>query len=176
MSMNVMSAVAAETLRRFKVSRPRPECPAGAAEQELSHLVGFGPMTRVETSMGPVPAHVLRKGDRVRVKDGGFLEIRHVDRIVLDEDYLRYHPGALPVVIRAGALGHDLPKEDVMLAPFQRLDCDDCAFPRPVTSPVDVLGTPFAYRRPEPMITYTTFHCGEPASVSAEGLWVHTAP
>ncbi len=122
MSMNVMSAVPAVENRRSKVARPRSKCAADNRERSLNKLIGFGPMSRVSTSFGEVPAQVLRVRDRVRTKTGEYLEIQKIDRITLDEDFLQYHPGAQPILIRAGALATNIPKADVILAPYQQID------------------------------------------------------
>ncbi|MGR3661859.1 MAG: Hint domain-containing protein [Paracoccaceae bacterium] len=177
--------------RRFKVARPRLQRPAGNdsrvpakavgldAPLQTRHeakIIGFGPMARVTTSFGEVYAQTLRKGDRVRTKDGNYLQIMSVNRMTLDADYLKYHPAALPVVIRAGALGPGLPSADLMLAPHQRVNQNQRIPGGQFQRAVDAIGRPQVYRKPEPMITYTTFHCGRPATVQCEGVWIDIAP
>lgn len=177
--------------RRFKVARPRLQRPAGndsrapvnaavldapVPTRQEAKIVGFGPMARVTTSFGEVYAQTLREGDRVRTKDGNFLKITSVNRMTLDADYLKYHPAALPVVIRAGALSPGLPSADLMLAPHQQVSKDQRIPGAPFQRAVDAIGRPQVYRKPEPMITYTTFHCGRPATVQCEGVWIDTAP
>lgn len=182
MSDAVKSAEPASRPRRFKVARPRLERPAGSAEasapkkRQEARIVGFGPMSRVTTSFGEVYAQALRIGDRVRTKDGNYLQISSVNRMTLDGEYLKYHPGAQPVVIRAGALGSGLPKADLMLAPHQTVNQSQRIPGERFARAVDAIGRPQVYRKPEPIITYTIFNCGRPATVCCEGVWIDTAP
>ena len=174
--MSVMGAVPAVEYRRSKVAWPRSKGPAGNRERSLNKLIGFGPMSRVATSFGDVPAQVLRERDRVRIKTGEYIEIQKIDRIVLDEDFLQYHPGAQPILIRAGALANNIPKADLVLAPYQQIDKSQPCLPASGNRAVDTLHKSHCLRKIEPMITYTIFHCGRPAAVSCEGVWVDTAP
>ena len=174
--MDVTSAVPAVENRRSKVAGPRSKSPAGNRERSLNVLTGFGPMSRVATSFGDVPAQVLRVRDRVRTKTGEYLEIKKIDRITLDEDFLQYHPGAQPILIRAGALSTGMPKADLVLAPYQQIDKSQPGFRTSGNRAIDTLDRPLCLRKNEAMITYTIFHCGRPATVNCEGLWVETAP
>ena len=133
-------------------------------------------MSRVSTSFGEVPAQALRERDRVRTKTGEYLEIQKIDRIALDRDFLQYHPGAQPILIRAGALATNIPKFDVVLAPYQQIDKSQSCLRASGNRAVDTLRKSHCMRKIEPMITYTIFHCGRPAAVNCEGLWIDTAP
>lgn len=145
------------------------------SNDKISHLTGFGPLTTVNCSFGDVPAHVLRERDMVRSKTGGFVAIHTIDRVVLDEDFMRYHPRAHPVMIRAGALGVGLPKNDILLAPYQTLRMSPQSAASAVRA-VDLLGKPNVLRKPEAMISYTRFNCDRPVTVLVQGLWVDIAP
>jgi hypothetical protein len=178
----ITSAEPASRPRRFKVARPRLDTAAGNAEVPATkdrlqaRIVGFGPMSRITTSFGEVYAQTLRAGDCVRCKDGNFLQIKSVNRMTLDGDYLKYHPAAQPIVIRAGALAPGLPTADLMLAPYQTVHRNQRIPGERFDRAIDAIGRPQVYRKPEPIITYTTFHCGRPATVSCEGVWIDTAP
>lgn len=151
----------------------------GSATEEPGNadlLRGFGPMTRISTSFGDMHAQTLRERDRVRTRSGEFRQIKWIDRIVLGEDYLKYHPNAQPILIRAGSLGLNLPKIDVMLAPFQPITRQQTFTGNAPKRAMDTLGRPNVVRKTEPMITYTRFHCGEPVSVLCEGIWVDVHP
>ncbi len=174
--MNVMSAVPTVENRRPEVAAARSASPAGNRERSLNQLIGFGPMSRVSTSFGEVPAQALRERDRVRTKTGEYLEIQKIDRITLDEDFLQYHPGAQPILIRAGALANNIPKADLVLAPYQQIDKSQPCLQASGNRAVDTLHKSHCMRKIEPMITYTIFHCGRPATVNCEGLWIDTAP
>jgi len=137
---------------------------------------GFGPMTRISTDFGAVPAQALRVGDRVRTRTGVIRPIVWLDRIVLDEAFLARHPGALPILIRAGAFGPGLPARDVTVAPGQPVGVGrfrSAEAPRPARM---LTAGPGALRKTESMITYTRFHCGQDVEVDAERLWMPVAP
>ncbi len=108
----------------------------------------------------------------LRTRSGGFAKIEQVDHIVLDEEFLRYHPEALPIRIRAGAFGRNLPAHDVTLAPFQTISVGQPITGVRVARAVDALGRPSIMRVPETIITYTVIRCARPISVLCEGLWV----
>ena len=145
-----------------------PEKPA----DEVGNLKGFGPLTRLSTSFGEMHAQTLRERDVLRTRSGGFAKIERVDRIVLDEEFLRYHPEALPIRIRAGAFGRNLPAYDVTLAPFQNISASQTISGSRISRAIDALGRPSIMRVPETIITYTVIRCERPVSVLCEGLWV----
>lgn len=168
--------------RRFKVARPRLDRSAGNVESKpvrqknTAQIAGFGPMSRITTSFGEVYAQTLREGDRVRTKEGHFARIMAIKRMTLDSDYLKYHPEAQPVVIRAGAFGFGLPAADITLAPHQRVHLDQRLPGGRLERAIEAVGRPQVYRRPEQIITYTVFHCGQPTVVNCEGILMDTAP
>jgi hypothetical protein len=138
----------------------------------VANLKGFGPLTRISTSFGEMHAQALRERDMVRTRNGGFVKIERVDRVVLDEGFLRYHPEALPIRIRAGAFGRNLPSHDVVLAPFQAISASQPITGARVSRAMDALGRPSVMRVPETIITYTIIKCERPVSVLSEGLWI----
>lgn len=167
----------------IRVSRPRSAILPNADErlqsktaprsvESLGNLKGLGPLTRISTSFGDMHAQALRERDMVRTRSGGFVKIERVERIVLDEEFLRYHPEALPIRIRAGAFGRNLPAQDVLLAPFQAISSGQPISGRSVARAADALGRPSVMRVPETIITYTLIRCARPVSVLCEGLWV----
>ncbi|MGR3290167.1 MAG: Hint domain-containing protein [Paracoccaceae bacterium] len=162
--------------RRSKVVSRRPKGPTDSAGTALQMVQGLGPMTRVTTAFGEVHAQTLRERDRVRTKNGEFLAVTSIDRITLDADFLKYHPGAQPILIRAGAFARGIPAADIVLAPFQRIDAKQPFIPNGLNKAIDAIHRPHVYRKSETMITYTIFHCEKPASVCCEGLWVNTSP
>lgn len=77
--------------------------------------------TLIETPSGPRSIETLRVGDMVTTRDHGPRRIawighRHVDRQMLD-----LCPNLRPILIRAGALGPDLPNQDLTVSPQHRL-------------------------------------------------------
>jgi len=176
MSGNVASVDVAAGPRRFKVGRSRPDRATGSAASQLSHITGFGPMSRITTSFGEVYAQTLREGDMVRTNTGEFLKIAAINRITLGGGFLKYHPAALPIVIRAGGFGPGLPSADLTLAPNQKLHAGQRFLTGSLSKAVDAIDKPHVYRKAETIITYTIFHCGRPATVCSEGVWFDTAP
>jgi len=144
---------------------------AARVQLNIQRVSGFGPMARVMTSFGQVHAHVLRQGDIVRTNAGRFLPIKAIDRIRLDEDFLTRYPSALPVRVRANALGPGLPKSDMILAPYQMVRVGPPNLQSPAVAAVKLLERPFVDRVRENQITYTRISLGTPCFVSCEGVW-----
>lgn len=155
---------------------PAPVEPDAATVRGVWSLPGFGPMLRVVTSFGPVPAQALRQRDLVRTRSGEFRKVEWVDRMVLDEGFLKSVPSALPVLIRAGALGAGLPANDIVVSPEQMLCIAGPGVPPRHVVARELLNRPGVMRKPEQIFTYTRFHCGEPVEVQAEGLWLAANP
>lgn len=137
---------------------------------------GFGPLTRIETISGPFPAQALRVGDRVRTRKGSYAEIRWLDRVVLDEEFMHHHPEAQPVLVPARSLGRGLPVQDILLSPGQKIGLEGLLMPRPSCTARDLIGAHGARRKIETMMTYTMFTCARPEEVKVEGLWLRLEP
>jgi hypothetical protein len=126
---------------------------------------GFGPETRIMTTLGAMPAGLLRRGDEVITPSGLSCEITWLDRVGLDGDFLSAYPAARPRIVPAGSLGGGLPHGDLVLSGAQHLICGPLA--RALSGAAqgratDGLTTGFQY---------TVFHCGRPVQVKAEGIW-----
>ncbi|MDW8314356.1 MAG: Hint domain-containing protein [Rhodovarius sp.] len=86
-------------------------------------VVCFFPGTLIATPQGEVPVDSLRPGDLVLTADGPAMPVRWVGRQTIARrfsDPLR----VLPVRISAGALGHGLPRRDLLLSPGHALCID----------------------------------------------------
>lgn len=152
------------------------EFPKVAAKVDKWDFPGFGPMTRIDTMSGPFPAQTLRVGDRVRTRRGGFAEIRWLDRIALESDFLHRHPEAQPVLIPARALGQGVPHQDVVLSAGQRISLEGLMRHGNSCTAGELLGSPAARRQIETIFTYTMFICAEPVEVRVGGLWTKLEP
>ncbi len=139
-------------------------------------LPGFGPMTRVSTSFGEVHAQTLRERDMIRTEQGTLKPVVWIDRIRLDAAFLQQVPDAHAVQIRAGALGGGLPKADVTVSPEQLIGLGRHVHDKKFVKAKTLLGRPGVLRKPEDMMTYTVFHCGESVCVRMEGLWARVDP
>ncbi|MEE9428834.1 MAG: Hint domain-containing protein [Paracoccaceae bacterium] len=159
--------------RRTPVVSPGSQAPADNTGKSNGQVFGFGPMTRITTAFGQVHAQTLRERDRVRTMNGEFLVVKSVDRMTLDADFLKYHPGAQPILIRAGAFARGIPAADIILAPFQSICPKQPFITQGANKAIDSIHRPHVYRKSENMITYTTFQLEKPAAVCCEGLWVN---
>lgn len=156
-------------------AKAAPAADAPPAEDTFA-LPGFGPMTRISTSFGDVHAQVLRERDMIRTATGNLKPVRWVDRLKLDNDFLAKTPGATAVMIRAGALGKGLPKADVVISPAQEIALGLHGSDGQFRTAGSLLGRPGIVRKPEEIMTYTRFHCGEPVCVKMEGIWARVVP
>lgn len=150
--------------------------PSGGVVERKWDFPGFGPLARIETEFGEFPAQTLRMRDRVRTKSGTFAEIRWLDRVVLNEEFLHRHPEAQPILIAAHALGRGLPKRDLLLSSGQRLILEGGSRPRQEVTAGQLLRTGKAVRKPETVMTYTFLTCAVPVIVHVEGIWTYLEP
>lgn len=81
----------------------------------------FARGTLIETDKGEVPIENLRCGDRVRTLDHGFQEIRWIGNRLLSNIDLQVKENLYPIHIRAGALGRNLPRSDLLVSPQHRI-------------------------------------------------------
>lgn len=166
----VLDSVAAEPSPAPKPVSRATRRPVSRSSR-IQNMAGFGPMSRITTTFGEVHAHVLRQGDIIRTNNGKFLPIKAVDQLRLDEDFLARYPSALPIRIRANALGPGLPKADMVMAPYQMLRVGPPNLQQPPVPAIKFLDRPFVDRVQEKMITYTRISLGQPCFVSCEGIW-----
>jgi len=139
-------------------------------------LPGFGPMTRIATDFGEVPAQALRLGDRVRTQQGPMRPIVWIDRVRLNEDFLDRHPAARPILIRKGALGPNLPACDIVVSPGQRVPVQARLPGQQTKTAAQLLSGTRILRHSDRMITYTRFFCEGPVAVRVAGVWMPVAP
>lgn len=135
-------------------------------------LPGLAPMTRVKTIFGDVHAVALRKGDEVLTRSGVYKPIVWLNRVLLDPEFLAEKPDSQPVVVRAGALGPDVPGADIMVSPRQLLFFRNTLWPEAA----ELIGKPGVERVRETGLSYTMFHLGGVEDVVTEGAVVRTAP
>lgn len=80
--------------------------------------------TLIATPGGDVPVEELRPGVMVRLADGGTAPVRWVGHQTVMRRFCDPER-VLPVRIRAGALGDNLPRRDLMLSPGHAVRLDD---------------------------------------------------
>ena len=139
-------------------------------------LPGFCGGTKIATSFGEMPIYALRLRDPLRTVAGTIATVGWVDKIHLDEEFLRTHPDAQPILIRAGSLGHNLPKEDLTVSPHQKINVSKAQFRQEFCLARDLEHMPGVLRKPEMLLTYYLFNCTVPVTVSVNGTWTSVAP
>ncbi|MCA0919630.1 Hint domain-containing protein [Pseudooceanicola nanhaiensis] len=77
--------------------------------------------TRIATPRGEIAVEALRVGDLVSTLDSGDQPLRYIGRRTVTPEELRDTPQLAPVRVRAGVLGHGLPRRDLVLSPQHRL-------------------------------------------------------
>ena len=82
-------------------------------------VICYAPGTMIATPKGPCPVESLNPGDLVMTQDRGPQPIRWVSSrdVPLEEA----EPEAKPVLIKAGALGDNLPADDLIVSPQHRV-------------------------------------------------------
>ncbi|MEX3315604.1 Hint domain-containing protein [Sulfitobacter sp. PS-8MA] len=81
----------------------------------------FTPGTKIATPKGEIRVEDLRVGDRVITRDNGIQTIRWVGAREMTGAEFEMAAHLKPVLIRKGALGHDLPERDMMVSPNHRV-------------------------------------------------------
>jgi hypothetical protein len=150
----------------------RTRRPAAKPSFDAWPLPGLAPMTRVRTSFGDVHAAALRKGDEVLTRSGAYMPILWLNRICLDARILDEKPDCNPVVFAAGALGKNLPTNEISVSPRQIVCAEPLgALERPEEAAKLVI-RPGVRRMRETSLSYTIFHVGMPAEICCEGVFL----
>lgn len=84
-------------------------------------IICFTPGTRIATPRGEIAVENLKAGDKVITRDNGAQTLRWVGRRDLKPNEMRMNAAFQPVLIRAGALGKDLPERDMLVSPQHRM-------------------------------------------------------
>ena len=77
--------------------------------------------TKICTLKGETPVEELSVGDRVVTRDNGLQTVRRIFRRHYDYGQLSSVKHLQPILVSAGALGKELPEQDMLLSPNQRL-------------------------------------------------------
>lgn len=88
---------------------------------ENTGVICFATGTRITTDQGFVPVEDLKVGDLVLTIENGFKSIRWIGVRKLSYRELANNDGLLPIWIRAGALGNDLPERDLVVTRQHRV-------------------------------------------------------
>ncbi len=77
--------------------------------------------TLVQTEQGDMLVEDLREGLRLKTKDGAFMPVRKVLSKCVTAEEMRANPKLYPIRICAHALGHGLPKRDLLVSRQHRM-------------------------------------------------------
>lgn len=143
---------------------------ASDPQHKRAPLRGVGAQTRVMTSFGMVPAQLLRRGDSLRTADGQYAKVTAVRALKFDAGFLQEHDFAHPVLVRAGALGRDLPKKNAVFAPDEVLLLHSLSGEKKRVMAHDLSARPHVYRAPMAPLTYYEIQCAERVTAMAEGI------
>ena len=135
------------------------------------NLPGFTGQVRVRTAFGDLPIQALRIRDEIRTAAGAIVRVQWIDKLHIDEDFLRKHSSAQPLRIPADAFGIGRPMNDMTVSPCQPV-CAEAHVASDFQSAANLCLTSRAHRLQTAGLTYYRFHCGSPTTVRAEGVWV----
>lgn len=139
------------------------------------YLPGFVGKARVSTTFGDLPIEALRLRDDLRTYSGASARVQMVDRVHLDDDFIRAHQDALPIRIPANAFGSGKPTKDLLVSAGQDL-CPDAHVASFFLKAREMRGRFSADSTHSAGLTYYRFHCGEPTIVRVDGIWVRVQP
>lgn len=128
--------------------------------------------TRISTSFGEVPAHLIRVRDQLRTRDGSFLRVLRIDEYKLDNDFLNDHPEARPIRFSAQVAGRKNSGKDVFLSPGQKVLARSATGSEALRLAADMTDGPGVIPQMIGPFSYFVFHLGKAALVRAEGMWV----
>ena len=139
-------------------------------------LPGFEGKCRVSTSFGDLPIEALRVRDKVKCLSGGYAEVKWIDAIRLDVDFMIRHNEAHPIMIRARALGGNFPTNNMLVSPAQTIVIPDASGESRSVLAAELEGHPNIMRIHKNETTYYRFHVGTPEQVCIEGSWFFVSP
>lgn len=95
-------------------------------DRETRDIVVWPPIcfvtgTQIATDKGTRAIEALRPGDRVITRDNGIQEIAWAGHREFTSADLNAHEDLRPILIKAGALGHNTPETDILVSPNHRM-------------------------------------------------------
>ncbi|WP_420584487.1 Hint domain-containing protein [Ruegeria sp.] len=133
--------------------------------------------TLIETEGGPRPVENLVAGDHVCVSGGQTLPIVWIGKRTLSAKMLRKNPKFRPVRIQRGALGDDLPSQDLFVSPQHRIVLEgwraELLFgePRVFVAAVHLVNDGLIRQMPpEAPVTYFHIACSRHVVLTSHGL------
>jgi len=139
-------------------------------------LPGFGAGTQICTSFGYLPIEALRRRDPVKTRDGRFLKVQHVDKVMLDRRYLLNNPDAQPISILTSGLAANVPNRPTLVSGGLKIRSPGKFDQGSGQLAETYLGLSKVSRKHHGYFSYYVFHCGVPCTINANGLWVDLDP
>jgi len=136
------------------------------------NLGGVYGSTRVSTSFGEVPAHLVRVRDQLRTRDGEFARVLRIDEYKLDANFLEKHPEARPIRFQARKLNGSVSGASVFLSPGQVVLARNAAGHETLRPAREFMDQPGVMPETTGPFSYFIFHLGQAALVRAEGMWI----
>lgn len=164
-----------------EIQRPMDQVPSGA-----SLTVGvpratpcFTPGTLITTVRGECPVEHLTIDDLVVTRDNGIRPVRWIGKSQLFLHDFQVDPHLLPVFIRQGSLGKDLPERDMLVSPNHRILVANARTAikfseREVLVAAKHLTTAGVHTVQSSGTTYIHFMCDQHEVVLANGVWTES--
>jgi hypothetical protein len=171
---DLLSRVLAQAATDAAVA-PKPQARPAAAAGPDWDVPGILGTTRVTTSFGHVPAHLVRVGDTLKARDGSFVRVQRITDIRIDEDFLARHPQAAPVIVRKNGHGSGVPHQDVGLSPAQLVSVGPNRFEDRLVASAGLSRERGGIDKSLGILVYFRFHLGRAAQINCDGLWVAIA-
>ncbi|WP_168800663.1 Ig-like domain-containing protein, partial [Roseinatronobacter bogoriensis] len=150
----------------------------GGADHATVHITVpcFAAGTLIVTAEGPKLVEDIKIGDKVLTRDDGFQQVRWAGQRTLDTAYLTRNPDFVSVLIRAGALGNQMPRRDLRVSPGHRMlisgyQAELLFGEREVlVAACDLVGQPGIEHDPRP-VTYVHIMFDSHQIIDSEGAW-----
>lgn len=166
---DLLSRVLEETAGAAKPVAAAPRAPQREQTWTVPGILGS---TRVMTSFGHVPAHLVRAGDSLRTRKGGFERVLRISEVRIDEAFLASRSDAAPVIIRRNGLGSGLPHQDVGLSPGQMVSVGANRFEDRLVPAQELSDERGGIDATLGMLLYVRFHLAQEARINCDGVWV----
>ncbi|MBS8228125.1 Hint domain-containing protein [Vannielia litorea] len=148
--------------------------------ETVNFIPCFTPGTMIATPEGPRAVETLGPGDRVLTRDHGVKRLQWVGQRLLNHHHLAANPRLMPVRIKAGALGYDLPERDIMVSPQHKMLITDARAEmlfgehEVLVSAVHLVGLPGIEQVSVEEVVYIHIMFDAHEIVMAEGAWTES--
>lgn len=148
--------------------------------EEIEKIVCFTAGTQITTDQGERNVEDLVPGDKVLTRDNGFQEIVWAGSKAISAEMLKAAPALKPVMIEKGALGADLPSQDLMVSPNHRVVVENPAVElmfeesEVLAAAKHLVGKPGIYEVDIPGTDYVHIMCERHEVVLSNGAWTES--